>query len=404
MPYAFIGIGQCGGGIVDAAYSDKRMFEVAVPIVVNSATMDLQTMKHIGRKYWVGMSRDRGFIDGTMEGFEHFVSGGYGKNRLRAEEDAQRHEDTIKEMIVKRAGVKGGTEKGTGIPMAFVVFGLGGGTGSGLGPTVAKALKDLKIPVVAVVVLPANHEGGLTARNAVECLNILIKYVDSIILVDNQKLAFAESTEVLFQRFNEYVANSLRDIVIGTALEKISLGQFEGYAPVIDLKDMISATSFTLGKKQLPGFACLGRASEKTRGLLHYIFPFGGYKEIDVVSLLYRAFMKLSVEDVRVGEAEKNLVLLRLPPAYLAKDGKINTGMAKMVMEERSRLGETHFGVGLTRRNVATATILLTYRPSQISRLKALDQLARQYEDITLQVLEKYEKDFSVEGTGEAKG
>jgi hypothetical protein len=54
--------------------------------------------------------------------------------------------------------------------------------------------------------------------------------------------------------------------------------------------------------------------------------------------------------------------------------------------------------------NVATATILLTYRPSQISRLKALSQLAGQYEDITLQVLEKYEKEFSVEGKGEAQG
>lgn len=397
MPYTFIGVGQCGGAIVDAAFYDRNMFKVAVPIAVNSATMDLQTLKFLGREYWVGMSRDRGFIDGGIEGFEHFVSGGYGKNRAKAYEDAQRHEDTVRDMIIERARVKGAEDKGVGIPVAFIVFGLGGGTGSGAGPVIAKVLREMGIPVIAIVVLPASHEGGLAAKNAVESLNLLTEHVDSIVMVDNQKIAYAESTETLYQRYNEYVAKSLRDIVIGTALERINPGDFEGYAPVIDLKDMISASSFTFGKRTRPGFACLGRASEKTRDLLHYIFPLKGYKEIDVISLLYRAFMKLTVEDVRVEETEKNLVLLRLPPVYLTKAGRVNTSMAKRIMEERSRLGETHFGVALTKRNLATATVLLTYRPNQLSRLRVLSQLAGQYTDISLKVLDEYEKDFALE-------
>ncbi|MFH1774199.1 MAG: hypothetical protein ABH874_04480 [Methanobacteriota archaeon] len=394
MPYTFIGVGQCGGGIVDAAFYDKSMFRVAVPIAINSATMDLQTMKNISREYWIGMSRDRGFIDGTIPGFEHFVVGGYGKNRAKAEQDAKEHESVIRDMIIERARVKGAEGEGIGIAVAFIVFGLGGGTGSGVGPVIAKVLKEMKIPIIAVVVLPASHEGGLTAKNAVESLNRLTEHADSIILVDNQKLAYAESTEALYQRYNEYVARSLRDIVVGTALESVNPADFEGYAPVIDLKDMITATSFRRGEKQRPGFACLGRASEKSRDLLHYILPVRGYKEIDVISLLYRAFMKLSLEDVRVEDAEKNLVLLRLPPAYLTKAGKINTSMAKRVMEERTRLGETHFGVALTKRNLATAVVLLTYRPNQLSRLRTLSQLAGQYEDVSLRVLEEYEKDF----------
>jgi cell division GTPase FtsZ len=401
MPYAFIGVGQCGGGIVDAAFYEKNMFQVAEPIAVNSATMDLQTMKNVDRKYWIGMSRDRGFINGTIHGFEHFVSGGYGKNRLKAEQDAERHKDTIRDIIIERARVKGSEEGGVGIPVAFVIFGLGGGTGSGAGPIIAQVLREMGIPVIAVVVLPASHEGGLTAKNAVESLNILTENVDSIVLVDNQKLAYSESSETLFQRYNEYVARSLRDIVIGTALERLNPAEFEGYAPVIDLKDMISAASFTLRDRQRPGFACLGRASEKARDFLHYIFPIRGYKEIDVVSLLYRAFMKLTLADIRVSETEKNLVLLRLPPAYLTKSGKVNTSMAKMVMEERSRLGETHFGVALTKRNLASATVMLTYRPNQISRLYDLSQLAGQYEDISLKVLDEYEKDFAVYETEE---
>lgn len=397
MPYTFIGVGQCGGGIVDSAFYDKNMFKVAVPIIVNSATMDLQTLKYIGRDRWVGMSRDKGFIDGNMDGFQHFVSGGYGKNRAKAYEDALNHEDTIRDMIIERARVKGTKDQEVGIPVAFIVFGLGGGTGSGASPVIAKVLKEMGIPVIAVVVLPGSHEGGLAAKNAVESLNILTDYVDSIVIVDNQKIAYAESTETLYQQYNEYVARSLRDIVIGTALERINPADFEGYAPVIDLKDMIAASSFTFKKKQLPGFACLGRASEKTRDLLHYIMPIGGHKEIDIVSLLYRSFMKLTLADIRAEDAEKNLVLLRIPPVYLTKAGRVNTGMAKKVMEERSRLGETHFGVGLTKRNLATATVLLTYRPNQISRLKVLSQLAGEYTDVSLKVLEEYEKDFAFE-------
>lgn len=390
MPYAFIGVGQCGGAIIDAAFYDEMMFKIAVPIAINSATLDLQILKNLKREHWVGMSRDRGFIPGTMQGFEHFVSGGYGKNRARAEEDAMRFRDNLKEVLIERLSVEG-EESGVGVPVAFLAFALGGGTGSGAGPVVAGVLKEMGIPVIAIVVLPATHEGGLTAKNAVESLNVLIENVDSVILVDNQKIAYAESAESLFQRYNEYVARSIRDILIGTAIERVDPSQYEGYAPVIDLKDMIAATSFSFGKRSRPGFAALGRASERTRDFLHYIFPFGGYKEIDVISLLYRSFMKLTLADVRPEHAEKNLVLLRIPPVYLTRKGKINTSMAKQIMEEHSRLGETHFGVALTRRNLATATVLLTYRPNQISRLKTLSQLAGQYRDISLRVLEEYD-------------
>ncbi len=392
MPYAFIGVGQCGGSIVDATFSDKRMFEVAVPIAINSATADLQILKNLGREYWIGISRDRGFIDGLTEGFEHFVSGGYGKNREKAEEDALKHEDTIRDMIIEKARIKVSDEEGTGIPVAFIAYALGGGTGSGAAPIIAKVLKEMNIPVIAIAVLPASHEGGLTAKNAVESLNRLTKHVDSVILIDNERLAQLESPESFYQSYNEYVATCLRDIVLGTALEKINPAEFEAYAPVIDLKDVISASSFRFEKKQLPGFACLGRAAERTRSLLRYIFPIRGFKEIDVISLLYRSFMKLTVAEIKVEEAEKNLVLLRLQPEYLTKKGKINTVMAKKIMEERSRLKETHFGVALTNRNIASVTVMLTYRPTQIYRLHILSELARQYKDISLKVLEEYEE------------
>ncbi len=386
MPYAFIGVGQCGGAIIDSAFSDRFMFSIAVPVAINSATLDLETLANVPRECWIGISRERGFIPGSTPGFRHLVSGGYGKNRKLAEEHAITHRETLREVLLQ---VLGGEDEA--VPVGVVAFSMGGGTGSGAGPVVARLLKEMNIPVVAVAVLPASHEGGLSAKNAVECLNALIDSADSVILVDNQKIAHSETMEALFRKYNSYVARGICDILAGTAKEGIGAEE-QSYAPVLDLKDMISATTFSAGRRTLPGFAALGRASERTRGFLHYLFPFGGYREVDVVSLLYRSFMKLTVSGVAPEQAEKNLALLRVPPAYLSDTGRINTSMAKEVMEEHSRIGETHFGVAMTRRNIASATVLMTYRPAQIGRFEELERLAAQHQEVTLKVFEEYER------------
>lgn len=392
MGYAFIGVGQCGCGILDSIFQDKSMFRIGTPIAINSATNDLLTLKWVKREHWLGISRSKGFVNGNARNFSHYIVGGYGKNRAKSEEDTMRHYDDLVENLRERLEVVSPQGEELAVPFACIIYGTGGGTGSGTGPIVAKALKDLDVPVVAIVVLPAIPEGGLTSKNSVESMNALIDNVDSVILVDNQRLAYSGNMESLYKRYNDYIARSIQDIVVGTVLEKIDPSEFEGNPPVIDLKDMITATSFIFEHKNMPGFACLGRASERTRGLFHYIFPFGGYKEIDVISMIYRAFMKLSVEGIAVEEAEKNLALLRLPTAYLSKPGKVNTTMVKKIMEERTRLNEAHFGVALTKKNVASSTVLLTYRPNQIARLKDLDQSAVQYADISLKVLEEYEE------------
>ncbi len=316
------------------------------------------------------------------------MSGGYGKNRKLAEEHALKFRDTLREVLLKALGA----EEGAGnIPVAVVAFSMGGGTGSGAGPVVAGLLREMGIPVVALAVIPATHEGGLSARNAVECLNALVGCADSVVLVDNQKIAHSDTMEALFRSYNRYVARGICDILTGTAREGIKAEE-QSYAPVLDLKDMISATTFSYGGRTLPGFAALGRASERTRGFLHYLLPFGGYREVDVVSLLYRSFMKLTLSGVAPEQAEKNLALLRVPTAYLRDTGRINTSMAKEVMEEHSRIGETHFGVAMTKRNIASATVLLTYRPAQISRFVELEKLAAQHQEVSLKVLEEYER------------
>ena len=75
-----------------------------------------------------------------------------------------------------------------GSDMVFVTAGLGGGTGTGAAPVVAKASKELGALTVAVVTKPFSFEGKYRSRNAEEGWVELQKYADTIITVPNDRL------------------------------------------------------------------------------------------------------------------------------------------------------------------------------------------------------------------------
>ncbi len=75
-----------------------------------------------------------------------------------------------------------------GSDMVFVTAGLGGGTGTGAAPIVAKASKELGALTVAVVTKPFSFEGKYRARNAEAGWIELQKYADTIITVPNDRL------------------------------------------------------------------------------------------------------------------------------------------------------------------------------------------------------------------------
>ncbi len=92
--------------------------------------------------------------------------------------------------------------------MLFVTAGMGGGTGTGAAPIVARAAKELGILTVGIVTLPFTFEGRTRIRNGVEGLMELKKHVDALVVVSNDKLrlihadmpmrlAFAQADNVL---------------------------------------------------------------------------------------------------------------------------------------------------------------------------------------------------------------
>jgi len=72
--------------------------------------------------------------------------------------------------------------------MVFITAGMGGGTGTGAAPIIAKASKDMGILTVGVVTKPFSFEGKKRSDQANLGLGFLKKYVDSLVIVPNDKL------------------------------------------------------------------------------------------------------------------------------------------------------------------------------------------------------------------------
>lgn len=92
--------------------------------------------------------------------------------------------------------------------MLFVTAGMGGGTGTGAAPVIAEIAKEKGILTVGVVTAPFATEGGFRRQYADEGIVELKKYVDTLLVIDNEKLievygdltftaAFAKANEVL---------------------------------------------------------------------------------------------------------------------------------------------------------------------------------------------------------------
>lgn len=75
-----------------------------------------------------------------------------------------------------------------GYDMVFITAGMGGGTGTGAAPVVARIAKEMGILTVAVVTMPFSYEGKKRTQVAKNGVEQLTQYVDSIITIPNEKL------------------------------------------------------------------------------------------------------------------------------------------------------------------------------------------------------------------------
>ncbi|NBC83691.1 MAG: cell division protein FtsZ [Bacteroidetes bacterium] len=72
--------------------------------------------------------------------------------------------------------------------MVFITAGMGGGTGTGAAPVIAKAAKELGILTVAIVTIPFRYEGQRRINQAIEGLAEIEQHVDSLLVINNEKI------------------------------------------------------------------------------------------------------------------------------------------------------------------------------------------------------------------------
>lgn len=195
-----IGVGGGGGNAVD------RMIESAVQgiefIVVNTDNQILQRSK-AQLRIQIGEKVTRGLGAGANPEI----------GQKAAEESAEEIEQAIE-----------------GTDMLFITAGMGGGTGTGAAPVVAQIARKLGILTVGVVTKPFRFEGARRMQNAERGIRELEQFVDSLVIVPNDKLleiasddtsvdeAFGMADQVL-----RYGVSSISDLVAVPGLINLDL-------------------------------------------------------------------------------------------------------------------------------------------------------------------------------------
>ena len=127
--------------------------------------------------------------------------------------------------------------------MLFITAGMGGGTGTGAAPVIAKAAREKGILTVGVVTIPFRSQGNETMLKAIDGINELEKNVDSLLIIDNEKLLAVYGDLLLQDAFPK------ADEVLATAVRGITeIIKKRGYINVDfrDVKTMMKDSGFAL--------------------------------------------------------------------------------------------------------------------------------------------------------------
>ena len=174
-----IGVGGGGGNAVN--YMHKNGIEGVDFVVCNTDSQALEASP-VPTKIQLGTELTEGL--------------GAGSNPEMGRKAAEESIDKVKELL--DANTK----------MLFITAGMGGGTGTGAAPIIAEVAKEKDILTVGVVTIPFSTEGGNRHEYAMEGLKDLRKHVDTLLVINNDKLieiygdltftqAFAKANEVL---------------------------------------------------------------------------------------------------------------------------------------------------------------------------------------------------------------
>ncbi|MEM9687302.1 MAG: cell division protein FtsZ, partial [Bacteroidota bacterium] len=214
-------IGVGGGGSNAINYMFKQGIKGVDFVICNTDAQALQNSA-VPNKIQLGVSLTEGL--------------GAGANPEIGEQAALESLDDIKAMLE------------TNTKMVFITAGMGGGTGTGAAPVIAKMAKEMDILTVGIVTIPFQFEGKTRNEQAQKGVENMRKHIDALIVINNNKL------REVYGNLGFKAGFSKADEVLATASRGIAEVITHHYTQNIDLKDAKTVLSNS-------GSAIMGSAS-----------------------------------------------------------------------------------------------------------------------------------------------
>ncbi|MEZ3163124.1 tubulin/FtsZ family protein [Halorubrum sp. RMP-47] len=358
MKLALIGVGQAGGKVVDEflTYDAETGADIVRgAIAVNTAKADLDGIDRLpaDRRILIGQSRVKG----------HGVGADNELGAEVAEEDIDEIQGALDSVPVHE------------IDAFLVVAGLGGGTGSGGAPVIAKNLKRIYTePVYGLGILPGRDEGGIYTLNAARSLKTFVDEVDNLMLFDND--AWRSSGESVGEGFDAINRELVQRFGVLFSAGEITEGS-DVAESVVDSSEIINTLKG--GGISSLGYADVEVDEPKRSGLLSRLRD-DSNPGIDsteatnrVTSLVRKATLGRLTLPCEVSGTERALLVVAGPPTYLNRKG-IEHG--RKWLEEQTGSMEVRGGDYPRRGEGTVAALVLLGGVTNVPRVKELQQVA----------------------------
>ena len=364
MKLAMIGFGQAGGKVLDKFIEyDQRHGAgiVRAAVAVNTAKADLMGLKNVpeSNRVLIGQSRVKG----------HGVGADNELGAEIAEEDIDEVQGAIDNIPVHE------------VDAFLVISGLGGGTGSGGAPVIAKHLKRIYTePVYGLGILPGSDEGGIYTLNAARSFQTFVREVDNLLVFDNDAWRKSgESVQGGYDEINEEIVTRFGIMFGAGEVEKGG----EVAESVVDSSEIINTLAG--GGVSTVGYASESVENEHSNGGILSRFKGGGHEPEDsasttnrITSLVRKAALGRLTLPCEIEGAERALLVTAGPPAYLNRKG-IERG--RKWLEEQTGSMEVRGGDYPVPNSSKVASVVLLSGVTNVPRIKELQEVAIEAQD-----------------------
>jgi len=374
MKLALIGFGQAGGKVVDEFLAFDARIDggfVESAIAVNSATTDLKGLEHVPmeNRVLIGQARVKG----------HGVGADNELGADIAKSDSDEIQAAIDSIPVHE------------IDAFLIVAGMGGGTGSGGAPVLARQLKRIYTqPVYGLGLLPGTDEGSIYTLNAARSFRTFIDEVDNLLVFDNDAWRSAgESVGSGYDRINREIVERFGLLF---AAGEVQQGDHVAES-VVDSSEIINTLSSS-------GVSTIGYASETVEtndGLLSSLTSSGetfdeGAATNRLTSLVRKATLGRLTLPCDVASTDRGLVVATGPPDYLNRKG-VERG--RQWLEDETGSMEIRGGdYPLGDRDEVGAIVLLS-GVTDVPRIDQLQQVAIEAQETTAAVQASADEEFA---------